>query len=393
MFHQDYPLEYYTTTVADLDEDINEENWDTVAEEWDSEGDDSASDETKDDQNVSTTHNVEQTESSLGKETPPGKDELLHDLPVPTLLTDSDFSNNPFLEEQVEADSLAVEETSQAISEKEPITEGEEGEEEITTRKSFSLQGIRVTVREGGGRRWKQGSQTKSIHLLESDLKKETVQVAYELDNSSERDVKEGDNEDFEVNKLEIGDGVRADKEDPFSINDNSTNLKLVDLTSIWSVAKKENEANDVENEVEEGEDATDSDEEEAGGVKLNRGSGGIEGAWVGDSDKGQAGSGATLLPSLMGRQQQGGREERGEDDNGHREAGSGLEHFLRIGATMEEGLSLLAEEHPTDDSFLDSKVRERNFVKTRYSSASEKFHPLLLRHSILCILLVLITF
>ena len=90
---------------------------------------------------------------------------------------------------------------------------------------------------------------------------------------------------------------------------------------------------------------------------------------------------------------------ERGEGDNGQRGAGKdvvehGLEHFLRIGATMQEGLSLMAEEHSTDsDSFLDSKVLERNIVRTGFSSASEKIHPLLLRRPILCLLLVLITF
>ena len=119
--------------------------------------------------------------------------------------------------------------------------------------------------------------------------------------------------------------------------------------------------------------------------------SGGTEGEV--DSDKGQAESGATLLPSLMDRQPVG-REERG--DNGQRdsvvEGGPKLEHFLRIGATMQEGLSLLAEERSTDsDSFLDSKVLERNIVRTDYSPASEKIHPLL--NLILCLQVALITF
>ena len=318
--------------------------------------------------NVSTTkNNVKQTEPSLAKQTQPDEDEL-QELPLPTLLTDSDFSNNPFLEEQVE-------ETTEAIGENEEG--GEKGNEERTTRKSFSLQGIRVTVREGGGRRWKQGSQTK---ILDSDLKKKPAHVTNELDNSAEQNVEQGENK----KKLET-----ADEEDPSLINDNSPN-NLVDLISVWPVSNEGIEEN-VESEALE---------EEAVGVKLNISrSGGIGGAGVGDSDKGQAGSGATLLPSLMDRQ--GGREERGEGDNGQRDAGKdevearpGLEHFLRIGATMQEGLSLLAEEHSTDsDSFLDSKVIERNIVRTGFSSASEKIHPLLLRHPILCLLLVLIMF
>ena len=318
--------------------------------------------------NVSTTkNNVKQTEPSLAKQTQPDEDEL-QELPLPTLLTDSDFSNNPFLEEQVE-------ETTEAIGENEEG--GEKGNEERTTRKSFSLQGIRVTVREGGGRRWKQGSQTK---ILDSDLKKKPAHVTNELDNSAEQNVEQGENK----KKLET-----ADEEDPSLINDNSPN-NLVDLISVWPVSNEGIEEN-VESEALE---------EEAVGVKLNISrSGGIGGAGVGDSDKGQAGSGATLLPSLMDRQ--GGREERGEGDNGQRDAGKdvvearpGLEHFLRIGATMQEGLSLLAEEHSTDsDSFLDSKVIERNIVRTGFSSASPKIHPLLLRHPILCLLLVLIMF
>ena len=131
--------------------------------------------------------------------------------------------------------------------------------------------------------------------------------------------------------------------------------------------------------------------EEEAVGIKLKMSrSGGTEGV-QGDSDKDQAGSGATLLPSPMDRQPVVGREERGEDD-AVVTAGPKLEHFLRIGATMQEGLSLLAEERSADsDSFLDSKVLERNVVKTDYSPASEKIHPLL--SLILCLQVALITF
>ena len=335
--------------------------------------------------NVSTTKsNGEQTESSFAKQTQPDEDEL-QDLPLPTLLTDSDFSNNPFLEEQVEETTEAIgenEEGGEKGNEEVMEGKGEKGNEERTTRKSFSLQGIRVTVREGGGRRWKQGSQTK---LLDSDLKKKPAHVTNELDNSAEQNVEQGENKNFEAKKLET-----ADEEDPSLINDNSPN-NLVDLISVWPASNEGIEEN-VESEALE---------EEAVGVKLNISrSGGIGGAGVGDSDKGQAGSGATLLPSLI-MDRQGGREERGEGDNGQRDAGKdevearpGLEHFLRIGATMQEGLSLLAEEHSTDsDSFLDSKVIERNIVRTGFSSASEKIHPLLLRHPILCLLLVLIMF
>ena len=336
--------------------------------------------ETEEQNNVSTAkNNVEQTEPSLAKQTQPDEDEL-QDLPLPTLLTDSDFSNNPFLEEQVEETTEAIgenEEGGEKGNEEVMEGKGEKGNEEQTTRKSFSLQGIRVTVREGGGRRWKQGSQTK---ILDSDLKKKPAQVTFESDNRAEQNVEEGE----KVKNLETG-----DEKDPSLTNDNSPN-NLVDLISVWPASNEGIEEN-VESEALE---------EEAVGVKLNISrSGGIGGAGVGDSDKGQAGSGATLLPSLMDRQ--GGREERGEGDNGQRDAGKdevearpGLEHFLRIGATMQEGLSLLAEEHSTDsDSFLDSKVLERNIVRTGFSSASEKIHPLLLRHPILCLLLVLIPF
>ena len=385
-FFQDYPLEYYTTTVAD----IKEELWNPAVEDWDSEDyDDSALVEPLDDHdNVSTTNNVEQKESSLaGNQTEAGADELQDFLPLPTLLTDSDFSNNPFLEEQVG-------ETTQAISENKAMKEGGEkgDDEERTTRKSFSLQGIRVTVREGGGRRWKQGSQIKSIHL--SDLKKKPAQVPLELDNSPDRNVEEkmGEKENFEDKKLEMAGGLTAEKEDPsLIIDDNSTN-NLMDLVSILPVSNgkvDENIGSEVNGDF----------EEEAAEVKLNRSSsssGGIGGAGLGDSDKGQAGSGATLLPSLMGGRQ-GGREERGEGDNGHGDAGkeveSGLQHFLRIGATMEEGLSLLAEEHTTDAAFQDSKVLVGNIVKTSYSSASEKIHHWLLRPPVLCLLFLLITF
>ena len=358
VFFQDYPLEYYTTTVAH----IEEEDLDPEGDYWDSE--DYLVDVEDEHNNVSTTtSNVEQTESFTAKETEQegGEDEQLQDPPLPTLLTDSDFSNNPFLEE-----------TAEAMSEEEEG--GEKGnEEERTTRKSFLLQGIRVTVREGGGRRWKQGSHT---NLLESDLKMKPVEVAYEFENNAETNVEEGENKNFEVKNVET-----TDNEDPSLINDNSSN-NLIDLISTWPGSSEEIEENE-ESEV---------FEEEAVGIKLNMSrSGGTEGEV--DSDKGQAESGATLLPSLMDRQPVG-REERG--DNGQRdsvvEGGPKLEHFLRIGATMQEGLSLLAEERSTDsDSFLDSKVLERNIVRTDYSPASEKIHPLL--NLILCLQVALITF
>ena len=73
-----------------------------------------------------------------------------------------------------------------------------------------------------------------------------------------------------------------------------------------------------------------------------------------------------------------GGRQERGGGDRGQE-----LQHFLRIGATMEEGLSLLAEEQSTE---------ERKIVRTRFSSASsENIHLLCIWH--LCLpLIALIT-
>ena len=261
-FFQDYPLEYYTTTVAD----IKEELWNPAVEDWDSEDyDDSALVEALDDHNnVSTTNNVEQTGSSLaGNQTEAGADELQEFLPLPTLLTDSDFSINPFLEEQLD-------ETTQAIGENEEMKEGGEkgSEEENTTRKSFSLQGIRVTVREGGGRRWKQGSQTKSIHLSESDLKKKPAQVPLEFDNSPDRNVEEkmGEKENFEGKKLEMAGGLTAEKEDPsLIIDDNSTN-NLMDLVSILPVSNgkvDENIGSEVNGDF----------EEEAAEVKLNRSS------------------------------------------------------------------------------------------------------------------------
>ena len=339
-----------------MNEHIKEDKW--VSEEKDS---DIALDETDDGHNVSSTNNSEQTKPSLANQKQSGEAELQY-LPLPTLLTDSDFSNNPYLEEQVERDSLA---------EKEEATEGDKGTgSESTTRKSFSLQGIRVTVREGGGRRWKQGSETKSIHLVGSGLKTKPVQVSYESE-----DTVEGANKELELDNLETV--VKSDSED--SIDDNN-------------LAKGEKEENIVI-ETERG-DATDS-EEESVEVKLKSSSdgGGIGGAWVGDSDKRQAGSGTTMLPSLLGgqQQQQGGRrEEREEASEVWREAGkdselgSGLEHFLRVGAIKEQS---------TDNSFLDSEVLEKNVVETSFSSTSKKIHPLLLWQAIPCLVLLLVTF
>ena len=346
-----------------MNEHIKEDKW--VSEEKDS---DIALDETDDGHNVSSTNNSEQTKPSLANQKQSGEAELQY-LPLPTLLTDSDFSSNPYLEEQVERDSLAS---------KEEATEGDKGTAESTTRKSFSLQGIRVTVREGGGRRWKQGSETKSIHLVGSGLKTKPVQVSYESE-----DTVEGANKELELDNLETV--VKSDSED--SIDDNN----LADLIS-RPEAKGEKEENIVI-ETERG-DATDS-EEESVEVKLKSSSdgGGIGGAWVGDSDKRQAGSGTTMLPSLLGgqQQQQGGRrEEREEASEVWREAGkdselgSGLEHFLRVGAIKEQS---------TDNSFLDSEVLEKNVVETTFSSTSEKIHPLLLWQAIPCLVLLLVTF
>ena len=337
-----------------MNEHVKEDKW--VSEEKDS---DIALDETDDGNNVSSTNNSEQTKPSLANQKQSGEAELQY-LPLPTLLTDSDFSNNPYLEEQVETDSLAEE-----------ATEGDKGTgAESTTRKSFSLQGIRVTVREGGGRRWKQGSETKSIHLVGSGLKTKPVQVSY-----GSEDTVEGVNKELELDNLETV--VKSDSED--SIDDNN-------------LAKGEKEENIVI-ETERG-DATDS-EEESVEVKLKSSSdgGGIGGAWVGDSDKRQAGSGTTMLPSLLGvqQQQQGGRrEEREEASEVWREAGkdselgSGLEHFLRVGAIKEQS---------TDNSFLDSEVLEKNVVETSFSSTSKKIHPLLLWQAIPCLVLLLVTF
>ena len=346
-----------------MNEHIKEDKW--VSEEKDS---DIALDETDDGHNVSSTNNSEQTKPSLANQKQSGEAELQY-LPLPTLLTDSDFSSNPYLEEQVERDSLAS---------KEEATEGDKGTAESTTRKSFSLQGIRVTVREGGGRRWKQGSETKSIHLVGSGLKTKPVQVSYESE-----DTVEGVNKELELDNLETV--VKSDSED--SIDDNN----LADLIS-RPEAKGEKEENIVI-ETERG-DATDS-EEESVEVKLKSSSdgGGIGGAWVGDSDKRQAGSGTTMLPSLLGgqQQQQGGRrEEREEASEVWREAGkdselgSGLEHFLRVGAIKEQS---------TDNSFLDSEVLEKNVVETSFSSTSKKIHPLLLWQAIPCLVLLLVTF
>ena len=178
---------------------------------------------------------------------------------------------------------------------------------------------------------------------------------------------------------------MKSDSED--SIDDNN----LADLIS-RPVGKGEKEENIVI-ETERG-DATDS-EEESVEVKLKSSSdgGGIGGAWVGDSDKRQAGSGTTMLPSLLGgqQQQQGGRrEEREEASEVWREAGkdselgSGLEHFLRVGAIKEQS---------TDNSFLDSEVLEKNVVETSFSSTSKKIHPLLLWQAIPCLVLLLVTF
>ena len=349
-----------------MNEHIKEDKW--VSEEKDS---DIALDETDDGNNVSSTNNSEQTKPSLANQKQSGEAELQY-LPLPTLLTDSDFSSNPYLEEQVETDSLA---------EKEEATKGDKGTgSESTTRKSFSLQGIRVTVREGGGRRWKQGSETKSIQLVGSGLKTKPVQVSYESE-----DTVEGANKELELDNLETV--VKSDSED--SIDDNNP----ADLIS-RPEAKGEKEENIVI-ETERG-DATDS-EEESVEVKLKSSSdgGGIGGAWVGDSDKRQAGSGTTMLPSLLGgqqqQQQQGGRrEEREEASEVWREAGkdselgSGLEHFLRVGAIKEQS---------TDNSFLDSEVLEKNVVETSFSSTSKKIHPLLLWQAIPCVVLLLVTF
>ena len=349
-----------------MNEHIKEDKW--VSEEKDS---DIALDETDDGNNVSSTNNSEQTKPSLANQKQSGEAELQY-LPLPTLLTDSDFSSNPYLEEQVETDSLA---------EKEEATKGDKGTgSESTTRKSFSLQGIRVTVREGGGRRWKQGSETKSIQLVGSGLKKKPVQVSY-----GSEDTVEGANKELELDNLETV--VKSDSED--SIDDNNP----ADLIS-RPEAKGEKEENIVI-ETERG-DATDS-EEESVEVKLKSSSdgGGIGGAWVGDSDKRQAGSGTTMLPSLLGgqqqQQQQGGRrEEREEASEVWREAGkdselgSGLEHFLRVGAIKEQS---------TDNSFLDSEVLEKNVVETSFSSTSKKIHPLLLWQAIPCLVLLLVTF
>ena len=359
-----------------MNEHIKEDKW--VSEEKDS---DIALDETDDGNNVSSTNNSEQTKPSLANQKQSGEAELQY-LPLPTLLTDSDFSSNPYLEEQVETDSNSYMEEQverDSLAEKEEATEGDKGTgSESTTRKSFSLQGIRVTVREGGGRRWKQGSETKSIHLVRSGLKTKPVQVSYESE-----DTVEGVNKELELDNLETV--VKSDSED--SIDDNN----LADLIS-RPEAKGEKEENIVI-ETERG-DATDS-EEESVEVKLKSSSdgGGIGGAWVGDSDKRQAGSGTTMLPSLLGgqQQQQGGRrEEREEASEVWREAGkdselgSGLEHFLRVGAIKEQS---------TDNSFLDSEVLEKNVVETSFSSTPEKIHPLLLWQAIPCLVLLLVTF
>ena len=324
----------------------------------------------------STISAVEQGESSLAK--PSSRDNL----PVPTLLTDADFSSRPFLEEDVRADAFLEEQNNEVAlldTDKLPVNANIEGEmkkgskkeeekmeeeedskgEELegTTRKSFLLQGIRVTVREGGGRRWKLGSRENSDNLVLAEMEEGTVQAARELDRGSDAIVEEGDEDEVDSEDVSFVEDERIDLAPSIDITTNDT--KMAHNITLSTVDKVDSE------------ESIDS-EGEAVEVKLN--SDVLDEPWLSGSDEVEKVKEVVLSTELSG----GGRQERGGGDRGQE-----LQHFLRIGATMEEGLSLLAEEQSSE---------ERKIVRTRFSSASsENIHLLCIWH--LCLpLIALIT-
>ena len=319
----------------------------------------------------STISAVEQGESSLSK--PSSRDNL----PVPTLLTDADFSSRPFLEEDVRADAFLEEQNNEVAlldTDKLPVNANIEGEmkkgskkeeeedskgEELegTTRKSFLLQGIRVTVREGGGRRWKLGSRENSDNLVLAEMEERTLQAARELDRGSDAIVEEGDEDEVDSEDVSFVEDERIDLAPSIDITTNDT--KMAHNITLSTVDKVDSE------------ESIDS-EGEAVEVKLN--SDVLDEPWLSGSDEVEKVKEVVLSTELSG----GGRQERGGGDRGQE-----LQHFLRIGATMEEGLSLLAEEQSSE---------ERKIVRTRFSSASsENIHLLCIWH--LCLpLIALIT-
>ena len=320
----------------------------------------------------STISAVEQGESSLSK--PSSRDNL----PVPTLLTDADFSSRPFLEEDVRADAFLEEQNNEVAlldTDKLPVNANIEGEmkkgskkeeekmeeeedskgEELegTTRKSFLLQGIRVTVREGGGRRWKLGSRENSDNLVLAEMEERTLQAARELDRGSDAIVEEGDEDEVDSEDVSFVEDERIDLAPSIDITTNDT--KMAHNITLSTVDKVDSE------------ESIDS-EGEAVEVKLN--SDVLDEPWLSGSDEVEKVKEVVLSTELSG----GGRQERGGGDRGQE-----LQHFLRIGATMEEGLSLLAEEQSSE---------ERKIVRTRFSSASsENIHLFCIWH--LCLPLI----